>query len=70
MLLGAGALGLSALVVGALASACKLETRSPSLAEKAVAPEFSLPSHMGTRVALSELLRNGPAVVIFYRGHW
>jgi hypothetical protein len=34
------------------------------------APDFSLPSAAGTDVQLSALLRQGPAVVAFYRGHW
>ena len=51
-------------------AACTIETRSPSLAERARAPEFSLKSHQGATVTLTELVRNGPAVVVFYRGHW
>ncbi|HKQ62566.1 MAG TPA: hypothetical protein VJS92_14845 [Candidatus Polarisedimenticolaceae bacterium] len=34
------------------------------------APEFTLPDPEGRSVALSELVRDGGAVLIFYRGHW
>ncbi len=34
------------------------------------APGFSLPSSIGGKVRLSELLRGGPVVLAFYRGHW
>ncbi len=34
-------------------------------------PDFSLPDSSGTRnVALSQLVAGGPAVILFYRGHW
>lgn len=34
------------------------------------APEFALPDATGQPVSLSERLRGGPAVVVFYRGGW
>ena len=34
------------------------------------APDFSLPSSLGGMVRLSDLLRRGPLVLAFYRGHW
>ena len=34
------------------------------------APDFSLPSSLGGVVRLSDLLRRGPLVLAFYRGHW
>ena len=34
------------------------------------APDFTLPDQQGRPVALSELLREGPVVVTFYRGGW
>ncbi len=34
------------------------------------APDFSLPSSLGETVRLSDLLRRGPVVLAFYRGHW
>jgi hypothetical protein len=54
----------------AFGAGCALETRGPALAERAKAPDFSLPSHLGGRVSLAEALRRGPAVLVFYRGHW
>lgn len=34
------------------------------------APDFTLKNHKGETVSLSERLKQGPAVVIFYRGGW
>jgi peroxiredoxin len=34
------------------------------------APDFALPEGRGRTVALADLLREGPAVVTFYRGGW
>ena len=34
------------------------------------APEFTLPDAGGTKVALADLLTNGPVVLAFYRGGW
>jgi len=34
------------------------------------APDFSLQSSLGGIVRLSDLLRCGPVVLAFYRGHW
>ena len=36
----------------------------------AKAPEFALPDAQGNTVSLQSLLSTGPAVVVFYRGHW
>jgi hypothetical protein len=35
-----------------------------------LAPDLSLPSSQGGMVRLSDLLRRGPVVLAFYRGHW
>jgi peroxiredoxin len=35
-----------------------------------MAPAFELDSINGKRVALSQLLTDGAAVLVFYRGHW
>jgi thiol-disulfide isomerase/thioredoxin len=35
-----------------------------------IAPDFRLPDVKGNRVSLSDLLRDGPVVVTFYRGGW
>ena len=40
----------------------------PGIGEQA--PEFVLPSASGRMVSLSEVLREGHAVVVFYRGGW
>ena len=34
------------------------------------APQFELPNQHGVRVSLADLLRRGPLVLSFYRGHW
>jgi peroxiredoxin len=40
------------------------------LRESGAAPDFTLPDASGTPFTLSERLRNGPVVLIFYRGGW
>lgn len=47
-----------------------LETRTAPAAVERKAPAFSLPDHTGRQVSLQSLLDEGPAVVVFYRGHW
>ncbi|HZA50153.1 MAG TPA: hypothetical protein VE549_05385, partial [Myxococcaceae bacterium] len=34
------------------------------------APHLSLPSSTGEKWSLSDALQKGPAVLVFYRGHW
>ena len=34
------------------------------------APDFDVPGPFGTRVSLADLTAKGPAVLVFYRGHW
>ena len=51
------------------------ELRRSGIAERALragdrGSQFSLPDADGKRVSSSELLRNGPLVVSFYRGKW
>ena len=60
------------LTVGAgLLVACgTLETRGTPLTTTARAVPFELPDQEGSTVSLASLLERGPAVVIFYRGHW
>ncbi len=55
---------------GPLAAACRLHTEQPPVAAEARAPDFGLPAHDGRTVTLEELLARGPAVLVFYRGHW
>ncbi len=47
-----------------------LSTRGTNVPTGQTAPPFSLASHDGTTVSLDSLLARGPAVLIFYRGHW
>ena len=63
---------VSALALGAIsfASTGCLHTRGPSVALEAPAPDFTLKSHEGKDVSLASLLRDGPAVLVFYRGFW
>jgi len=63
-------------VAGALAalvaSGCGyfIKTRTPSLEARTRAPAFTLPAHTGENVSLADLTKNGPAVIVFYRGFW
>lgn len=41
-----------------------------ALAVGALAPDFDLPNAYGRQISLSGVLRDGPAVVSFYRGGW
>jgi len=34
------------------------------------APQFALPNARGTTVSSAQLLKGGPLVLSFYRGHW
>jgi peroxiredoxin len=41
-----------------------------ALKENEQAPDFTLPDALGQSVTLSQLLTQGPVVIIFYRGEW
>jgi hypothetical protein len=41
-----------------------------ALAVGQVAPDFAAPSTLVSNDRLSDRLRDGPVVLIFYRGHW
>src|ERR1700733_15046086 len=41
-----------------------------ALTKGGLAPDFTLPDATGTPVTLSDRLRDGPVVLIFYRGGW
>ncbi|HYX91710.1 MAG TPA: hypothetical protein VE782_09110, partial [Myxococcaceae bacterium] len=43
---------------------------SRALAVGSPAPEFSLPATTGGTWSLRNALREGPVIVLFYRGHW
>lgn len=72
MLGGARVVAAGAIASGSVASAtgCRLRTEQAPAAEQALAPDFELPSHEGRAVSLGQLLARGPAVLVFYRGHW
>jgi peroxiredoxin len=35
-----------------------------------IAPDFELPDSTGAARHLSELVADGPLILLFYRGHW
>ncbi|MFL5663486.1 MAG: peroxiredoxin-like family protein [Ktedonobacteraceae bacterium] len=41
-----------------------------ALKEDEQAPDFTLPDALGQSVTLSQLLTQGPVIIIFYRGEW
>ena len=64
-------LGLSmALAIPLGPAGCRLKTEQPPAAVERVAPELGLPAHDGSTVELADLVANGPAIIVFYRGHW
>ncbi|MEM7158817.1 MAG: hypothetical protein AAF799_38600 [Myxococcota bacterium] len=63
------ALMVVAALMGSGALACRLETQTPPIAEP-MAPDFQLPAHDGAQVTLGKLIEEGPAILVFYRGHW
>lgn len=64
-------LSRSALAAAALAlSACALHTLTPPVEIEARAADFELLDQEGQAVSLASLVASGPAVVVFYRGHW
>jgi cytochrome oxidase Cu insertion factor (SCO1/SenC/PrrC family) len=44
--------------------------RLPQAVPPRYAPDFTLPDHEGRPVTLSEELRKGPVLLVFFRGHW
>jgi peroxiredoxin len=46
------------------------EGSAPGLSVGDKAPDFELPDATGRQVRLTELLRDGPVVLVFYRGEW
>ncbi len=59
------------LAVVVLAAACGGQaTRGTPQPAGEPAPAFSLTAHDGTTVSLADVIRDGPAVLVFYRGHW
>lgn len=63
----------SGVLSGFAAAAAQLDAvdfaaRAPKVGE--VASDFTLPDQDGERVRLSQLLQQGPVILIFYRGEW
>jgi hypothetical protein len=50
--------------------ACRLHARAPGPSVRQRAPAFALPDERGRMFALDALDAHGPAVLLFYRGHW
>ncbi|MCA9704645.1 MAG: hypothetical protein KDK70_02210 [Myxococcales bacterium] len=63
-------LSLALAAVATTTVACRLKTERPPVAAEATAPEFDLADQFGNTVTLTELLVGGPAILVFYRGHW
>lgn len=57
-------------MLGATAELRTSGIQDNALREGSLAPDFVLPGADGSAVRLSELLRNGPALLVFYRGAW
>jgi peroxiredoxin len=58
------------LLAATLLSSCALHTRTPTIAVGQPAPDFALPDADGKVWELAEMVADGPAVVVFYRGYW
>jgi len=52
------------------ADALSKQLPNPGLKVGEPAPDFNLPNAMGKPVALSNMLKQGPVVMVFYRGAW
>lgn len=46
------------------------QTRTSPVTVGEKAPDFTLESHQGTKVTLSDSLKKTPVVLVFYRGYW
>ena len=46
------------------------QNRASPVAIGEVAPDFTLESHQGTKITLSEAREKSPVVMVFYRGYW
>ena len=48
-----------------------LQVTSPAtLADRELAPAFSLPAQDGAPVSLAGAIAGGPVALVFYRGYW
>lgn len=66
----AWALAALAVLVPVTWGCLRLDTRTPALVSSTSAPAFELLDARGRTVRLDDLRRDGPVVVVFYRGHW
>jgi len=48
----------------------KAQEKPEGLFINSKAPDFTLKDQQGNSVKLKDVLRNGPVVLVFYRGHW
>ncbi|MCH9679853.1 MAG: redoxin domain-containing protein [Deltaproteobacteria bacterium] len=55
---------------GSATVGCHLATEQAPVAPQQRAPDFELRADDGRTVSLTELVADGPAVLVFYRGHW
>jgi hypothetical protein len=62
-------MAVSAILWGAACGAFVKPAGEP-LPVREKAPEFSLQSQDGETVSLTETLKQGPVLIVFYRGHW
>ena len=46
------------------------QNRTSPVAVGEMAPDFTLDSHQGTKITLSEAREKSPVVLVFYRGYW
>ena len=46
------------------------QNRTSPVAVGEMVPDFTLESHQGTRITLSEARAKSPVVLVFYRGYW
>lgn len=46
------------------------QNRTSPVAVGEMAPDFTLESHQGKRITLSEARSKSPVVLVFYRGYW
>ncbi len=47
-----------------------VQNRTAPIAVGEMAPDFTLESHQGTKITLSEAREKSPVVLVFYRGYW
>jgi hypothetical protein len=53
-----------------LCSVLVAQNRTSPVAVGEIAPDFTLESHRGTKITLSEAREKSPVVLVFYRGYW